>query len=233
MSVEAGHWGVRPSTVADAIVDAMAVLKYVEASGSGCLRQIARIEGTAEGVTVEQIRRAAVAGTPAIFVYCAGTKYDPDSTDGRHFRGEMTFQVLACADSWLTKIRRLGGDASIDYSAISHPKEVGVEELSEWGAYLGLRAVIEIDGISRAKLVESIPGEQIDKGLYVGSTVMVASRAVDVYDDAPTATFESIGLVHDPKDENNLWTDPPTDSDPDTDDWGDEVDGGHYQLEDV
>jgi hypothetical protein len=228
MAVDTDHWGVLPSTVADAMVSAMEILLYTEASGQGCVRQVARIEGATE----EQIKRACALGTPALFVLYAGTKYSVVNVDQAKFRGDMAFRILACATSWLTKVRRLGGDASIDYTAITDPKDVGVEELSEWGSYLALRGASDLAGLSNCRLERAIPGELLDAGLWVGAVDLVVNRHVDVYDDEPTATLESIGLVHSPDDPNALWTDPPTDSDPNTSDWGDEVDGGHYQLED-
>lgn len=226
MAVEAAHWGALPSTVAEAMVTALEELLY---DGTrGCVRQVARIEAD----TPEAVKQAAALGTPALFVFYDRTKYTANSADGRHFKGDMAFRVLACAPTWLAKVRRLGGDASIDYSAVLHPKEIGVEELAEWSGYMALRAAIETTGTSGCKLVESVSGEQIDPGLWVAGIDIVVSRQVDVYDDPPVATLQSIGLVHNPADENALWADPGTDENPDSDDWGDEVDGGHYQLPD-
>ena len=229
------HWSSTPRLAANAIVaELRAQLLRLNGGagapgggGSGCVRTVARVSSLDE----EVVHDALNPGLPGLLVYYEGGPMAGSATHQQLFKVEMSFRVLCCAGTFEAVPFRLSGQGDMDSAAAISP---GVEELQDWALRFAVRALESVAGVCKVKPQRMLPSMFVRAGLYVGAVLLVATREIDVYDESSLITLQDIGIVHDPADYAALWSDPPTDEDPNSETTApDGMDGGAGELSDL
>jgi len=200
---ETGHWSSTPALIATAI------LADLETYLGGFCPSISRIPSLSNA----DIGRAIHKGTPALLVYYGGGSCVQAGTKKSKARHTMTWRVLCLSGNFTGKASRLEGTGEMDMDAATAP---GMDELQDFVAYIGLRALKGVDEISQERVSEFLPSETVKEGAYIGEVVFTCDREIDCYDDAITTLFATLGLVQSPTDYDELWLDSPTDTSPDS-----------------
>lgn len=224
------HWSATPRGACLAILAGLSALQFTDGGpgtgGTGCVKSIARI---AHDTDLEQIKLGLHAGLPGILLFYGGGAAPSNTASQRIFQHEMAFRLLCCSDNFESRIKRQSGAGNMDSDTATTP---GVDEMQDWAVRLAVRALQNLDGISRPYISRFSPAQIIESGLYIGAVDIVATREVNVYDDATTGTMETIGVCH-RTDGTIVWTDPGADTIPDST-WTYETGGaGPYDPDDA
>lgn len=211
---ETGHWSVTPRNACQAILTGLTALEFVNGGagggGSGCVKSISRI---AHDTNLEQIRLGLHKGLPGILLFYGSGSCKPTTTGNCTYEHEMRFRLLCLSDNFESRIKRQSGEGDMDSDAAIMP---GIEELQDWGLRLALRALRDTTGVYKPHLSRIDPAQYVENGLYIGAVDITAMREIDIHDDAAATTLLELGLVHSPRDYDDLWLDSPTDSLPDS-----------------
>jgi len=216
------HWSSTPRLACLAILSALDELLFENngyaGGGTGCVRSIARI---AHDSNPEIIKHGCHRGLPAILLFYGAGGVDPASTTQQLFAHQMQFRLLCLSDNFESRVKRQSGAGTMDSDIATTP---GVEELQDWSMRLALRALQGVDGIARPYCQRMNPAVIVEPGVYIGTVDLIATREVDIYDDATTPVLETLGIVH-RRDGTIVWDDDPTDTVPDST-WPGDVGGG-------
>lgn len=190
------HYGILPSAVCDAIILGLSIFKLQTVGGvrSGCVPTIRRFAG--EKPDVDLIDRELVAGLPAMLVAYTGGQFEGIATSQDMWLQVVPISIICCAGRFESMAARLSGGAD----AATNP---GVEDLLDWATYHGYRAM-RTAGLTRVKPIRHRL-ISIEPGKVVAAAELEGSRCFDFYDEEPTATLQSAGLVHDPLDPEQLF----------------------------
>jgi len=227
---DTGHWSATPRNACLAILTAFADLEFQNggagAGGTGCVKSIARI---AHDTDMETIKLGLHAGLPGLLVFYGAGRVESNTASQRRFNHEMKFRILCLSGNFESRIKRQSGAGDMDSDTAITP---GVEELQDWSSRLAVRALQDVDGISKVYIENFDPAQVIEQGLYIGTVDIVATREIDVYDDLISTTLETIGVCH-REDGTIVWDDPPADTVPDTDWTYDTGGAGPYDPDDA
>jgi uncharacterized SAM-binding protein YcdF (DUF218 family) len=201
------HLGTPPGTVVDAIITALSTFLMVNGGagvggGSGCVRTVARYPGEpgSSELDLATIDRLCANGLPAMLVAYLGGPFGEQATTRLRFTHEMRFGVICCAASYQSRgLRVVGTTPTV---------QPGVWDLLDWATYTAVRAVANIGrtgGANTAATVTLVKPTahrwlRLMPEHYVAVAELVGSRLMDTEDDAPAATLQTLGLVHDPID---------------------------------
>jgi hypothetical protein len=222
--MESGHFGTTPTTLVNAMLTAYQALlisnggKKAGGAGTGCVASVNRIyDETAEGITA-----GCAPGVPAILVFLKGGVYESSDTTMQRFEDLLTFRVICVSGALGSLADRLDkGERDSDEAFVP-----GVEELQDWGVYLGARA-LNAAGAKQVKLVNHSQAFRLTPERFAGAVTITAKRYLNIYDDALATTFERLGIVHDPTDPADLWE---VDNITPKSDWPTTTDGGVATL---
>lgn len=215
--METGHFGNTPTTIANAILTGLSVLKLT-ASG-GCCRSLARVAD----VTVDELKAGLTAGVPGILVFCPGGVYLPRGTTHGSFIERFTFSLMCCSGRSTNLVERLS-DQELDPDVATDP---GVEELQAWACYFAVRAIRGVTGLRKAIPKRFSQVFRLDASRYVGTVEIECEQTVDVWDDTLATLLETLGIVHSPTDPDDLWE---ADNMTPKSDWPATTDGGVTDL---
>ena len=222
------HWSSTPRIAAQTIVSELqARLLYVgggvAGGGTGCVRSIKRIAD----LTPESVMTGIESGQPAILVNYAGGACTPTGIRQQKWNQVLEFVLLCYSEHFDDFDGRASGIGEMDHEAATRP---GVEELQDFAARFGVRALRGVDGLAKSHILRIDPQQTIRPGAYIGIVELRSEREIDAYDDAYDNTLETLGVCRNPNDIAGDWfTDPPADLDPDSE-WPDGLDGGKYPL---
>jgi hypothetical protein len=194
------HFGVTPTQICTAILNALGTLLIDGQQGTGCVRTVRRLRDD----TKEALKAAMTAGAPAILLFYEGGVSDQVDTTGLREEDLLTFKIL-CVSGALTNIADRQDKGQRDPDLAVRP---GVEELQDWSRYLALRAMSSLN-VTRPRTTRFTQAFQITPEHFVAAVLLTCSRWVDIYDDATANSLQSLGIVHDP---TNGY-------DPETDEW--------------
>lgn len=183
------HYGATPNAIVEAVLTGLSVFKLQ--AGSGCVRTIKRLAN--DKYDLEAIDGVLTAGLPAWLVSYLGGVFEAAGC-GQRYLLRMAFGVVCAAGRHSAIGDRLAGDAS----------DPGVEDLLDWATYYAMRAVNGVNGVQRARPLRH-RWLRFEPTKYVAAFEFDATRMVDIYDDAPETILESLGIVHDPLDPEELW----------------------------
>jgi len=206
-----GHYGVTPADVRAAII--LGLTPLTKRDGTGVLMTLAPYAGAR--ADLDAIATHVAGGLPAMLVAYHGGALSEQTTHQQSYRHVMELSVICISGVMRSRPERLAHTAAAP----------GIEDLLDWATYYAVRAMAAMDDISRARAVRHTVLAW-EPGRYVAAVDMTCERELDIYDDALAATLAQLGIVHDPVDDT-WWTDPPADTDPDSE-WPDGLDGGGY-----
>jgi hypothetical protein len=185
----ADHFGILPSALCSGIRTA---LRTTLLAPTGNVKTIERIEND----QIDTIRKALTNGLPAILILWSGANTAQGVTTGQRWDDMVSVSLLCCS----------GFSRSLDGRMDSEGVHPGVEELMYGARYIALRAAYTI-GARKIAPKALIPAAQVEPGLFVGSVDFNLVQQWDIYDDQPTAVLARLGLVANPLDQTDLWTD--------------------------
>lgn len=204
--MKAEHFAITTRDVCDAILTGLASLQYQTNPQTlvttGCVRTIGRVESD----TPDALGRGLTKGLPGILLYYRGGTYAPRGTNGLKFSDVLDIRLLCCAGNMRSKGERHAEDEIVPTSATSP----GVEELQDWAVYFAIRALRGVTGICSAYPKSHTQAHEIEPGRWVGAVDLVVDRTLDCYDDSSAVVLTKLGLVANPVDDDDLWTDPLT-----------------------
>jgi hypothetical protein len=158
-------------------------------------------------------------GLPAFIVAQTGGAFVRRGTNSKRFDQSCRVKIFCVAGYQRTQVSR---------SASATPTvNPGIEDLVDWAAYYGVKA---IEGVADAIAPRPLAQRWLstEPGKYVAVAEIEYMRRMDCWDDDPTDTLQSLGIVRDPTDEDELF-DPADNVTPQSDD-PDEFAGGVYTL---
>jgi hypothetical protein len=187
--MDISHFGKTPSELCDAILDGLSALKVQ--GDVGVVQTIGRVRGD----KLPDLQAALASGLPAILLHFVDGKTDEQSTHGRRETDDLKFQILCIAGQMSTVAKRQGS-SDRDYTKI-RAKDVGVEQLQDWGRYFTLRALRGANA-QRPRTLGFTQGVRIAADAFVGAVRFACSREFDIWDDATAVYLEQLGICHDP-----------------------------------
>lgn len=196
------HYGITPAQICDAIITELSRFK-VTPGGTGKVKTIKRLAG--ELADEDKLNHLLTSGTPAFLVAYMGGKFAPLDTAGYNYKNERNFAVVCCAGSYESEEKRF--ENSLDGTP-------GVEQLLDWATYYVMQCLLNrADDANPHRLggLVKFPRPTQHKqllhsvGKYVYSLEFSCMVAVDFEDETPAATLQSVGIVHDPLDYDELF----------------------------
>lgn len=194
------HFGATPSAVCQAVLTALSQFQFADGGagvdgGSGCVKTIKRIAG--DELKPENIDRHLTSGMPALLVAHLLGKFGAGRTNRKLFDQTIRLAIVCCAGRFSSQADRLAGGVT----ATVNP---GVEDLLDWATYFALRALEQLSGCREQQPVDQV-WLRLEPGKYIARVDIECKRTFDAWDDAPASTLQTLGIVHDPIDLDDLW----------------------------
>ena len=189
------HDAITPTVVVNAIIGGLSSLLFQNGGagggGTGCVKTIKRYVG--DGFDLEVIDRMITAGLPAILVADISGTGSITGTHQQYFEEELRISMLCCAGKYDSQLARMTG-GSIN---------PGVEDLVNWSKYYGLRAM-NTAGLKKLRYL-GWRWLRIEPEKYIKVVELAGSSHCDIYDDTVSAVLETLGIVHNPSDYDQLF----------------------------
>lgn len=198
------HWSSTPSIACTAIISDL------QTNLGAFVPSIKRIS---HDTNLEIISNGLNSGLPGVLLFYGAGPLKANSTMQQEHTHEMAFRLLCCSGHFESFYKRQVGTGEMDIDQVTAP---GVEELQDFVYRFAARALNDVDGVCRVKVPRFNPAREVLPGLYIGTVDLTATREINIWDDSITTTLESLGMVFDPNDTENIWSDPPTDLVPDS-----------------
>ena len=205
----ADHFGQTPTTVCNAVISALSIFKM--ANGVGPVKTIKRLV-TADD---EAMDRQLALGLPAFLVVHLAGEFKKGRASGQAWDQECVVSIFCCAGSFESQSDRLEGGVS----ALTDP---GVENLVDWATYYGVQGIAALEKIRSVRPLNQ-RWHKFEPGKYIMTVDIAYTRTLDAWMDDPTTLFESLGIIHDPIDPDDLWE---VDNETPKSEWPPTVDGG-------
>lgn len=160
---------------------------------SKCLRTLVRLTGNLEDQKVWDLLTRA--GLPAMFCIYTGGTFIPQTSNNAQWKQTVNFAVVALAEQQTDRVDRMEG------RNIYH---CGTETMIRWALRFVLRELIQINMITN-------PQPTAERQLVFGAERFAAVldfQATAIHcipDNESTVLLEQVGIVHTPKDLNQLF----------------------------
>lgn len=180
------HFGAQPSDVADSVIGLL--------NDFSCIRTCKRMVGADEDQ--DGLDVMLTAGLPAFLVAHAGGSFATRGANNRRFDQRCRIKVFCAASYQRTQVSR----ASSDTPTVTP----GVEDLLDWATYYGIRGIESVSGATAPRPLQH-RWLYTEPGKYVAVVELEYVRQLNCWDDAPTSTLQSLGIVKNPSDEDALF----------------------------
>jgi hypothetical protein len=185
------HYGKTPTELVASMLTALSPLQVSD--GSGCCQTIKRVFSE----KADDLKLALTAGVPAVLLYYAGGRTLGQVAHGQLETDRLNFTILCVAGHMSTQLKRQSGDDERDYTAVTSPADVGVEQLQDWSRYFCLRA-LRTAGAKQVRTDRFTQSFRLSAEQYIAAVYVSCEREVDIYDDATAVYLVNLGICHDP-----------------------------------